>query len=129
MQTRNRVDFHFAPAFTVWAALLSALIFLIGCGETPAPEAAIERYTLHGTIVQLNQQNMAATIEHDEIVGWMGAMTMEFPVKDQAEWEKLQVGDRITGTVFVSSDGYHLGEIKMAEPAAEEEKTPENPAK
>jgi Cu/Ag efflux protein CusF len=71
---------------------------------------------------------MAATIEHDEIVGWMGAMTMDFPVKDQAEWEKLQVGDRITGTVFVSSDGYHLGEIKMAEPAAEEEKTPENPA-
>ena len=128
MQTRHRQDFHFAPAFTVWAALLSALIFLIGCGETPAPEAAVERYTLHGTIVQLNQQNMAATIEHDEIVGWMGAMTMDFPVKDQAEWEKLQVGDRITGTVFVSSDGYHLGEIKMAEPVAEEEKAPENPA-
>ena len=127
MQTRHRVDFHFAPAFTVWAALLSALIFLIGCSWTPAPETAVERYTLHGTIVQLNQQNMAATIEHDEIVGWMGAMTMDFPVKDQAEWEKLQVGDRITGTVFVSSDGYHLGEIKMAEPAPEKEKAPENP--
>ena len=129
MQTRHRVDFHFAPALFVWAALLSALILLIGCAGTPAPETAVERYTLHGTIVQLNQQNMAATIEHDEIVGWMGAMTMDFPVKDQAEWEKLQVGDRITGTVFVSSDGYHLGEIKMAEPVPEEEKTPESPAK
>jgi len=128
MQTRHRVDFHFAPPFVARAALLSALILLIGCGETPAPETAVERYTLHGTVVQLNQQNMAATIEHDEIVGWMGAMTMDFPVKDQAEWEKLQVGDRITGTVFVSSDGYHLGEIKMAEPVPEEEKTPENPA-
>jgi len=128
MHISNRSGSHFAPALFVCAALLSALILPIGCGETPAPEAAIERYTLHGTIVQLNQQNMAATIEHDEIVGWMGAMTMDFPIKDQADWDKLRVGDRITGTVFVSSDGFHLGEIKMAEPAAEQEKTPENPA-
>jgi Cu/Ag efflux protein CusF len=128
MQIRNRLSFHFAPAFVVWAVLLSALILLAGCGETPAPEAAVERYTLHGTVVQLNPQNKVATIEHDEIVGWMGAMTMDFPVKDQVEWDKLHVGDRITGAVFVSSDGFHLGEIKTAEPAAEEEKLPESPA-
>ena len=128
MQIRQCLDSHFAPAFFARVALLSALTFFIGCGETPAPETAVERHTLHGTIVQLNPQNKVATIEHDEIVGWMGAMTMDFPIKDQAEWDKLHVGDRITGAVFVSSDGYHLGEIKMAEPAAQEEKAPENPA-
>jgi Cu/Ag efflux protein CusF len=115
-------------SFSAWALLFSLLLLLIGCGETPAPETAFERYMLQGTVVQLNQQGMAATIDHEEIVGWMGAMTMTFPIKDQAEWDKLHVGDRITGTVFVSPDGFHLGEIKMAEPAPQEMNTPESPA-
>ena len=125
MQIRNRLDSRFPRRFVVWAAILWSLTFFIGCGEATAPEAAVERYTLQGTVVQLNRQNMAATIDHEEIVGWMGAMTMDFPVTDKAEFDKLQTGDRITGTVFVGSDGFHLGEIKVIEPAAAEEKTPE----
>jgi Cu/Ag efflux protein CusF len=124
MQIPSRLGSHFP---IVWAALLWFLILFIGCGETTAPpEAAVERYTLHGTVVQLNQQNMAATIDHEEIVGWMGAMTMDFPITDKAEFDKLQTGDRITGAVFVGSDGFHLGEIKVIERAVEE-KTPEQP--
>jgi Cu/Ag efflux protein CusF len=58
----------------------------------------------------------AAAIEHDEIVGWMDAMTMTFPVPEKADWEKLSVGAQIQATVFVSDDGFHIGEIEVITP-------------
>jgi Cu/Ag efflux protein CusF len=78
-----------------------------------AAETAPQRYALHGKVVSLNEENKIAAIDHQEIVGWMGAMTMEFPVREQSEWEKLHVGEQINATVFVDATGFHLGEIEV----------------
>jgi Cu/Ag efflux protein CusF len=93
---------------------------------SPKEEAAAapQRYALHGKVVNLNVENKIAAIDHEEIVGWMGAMTMEFPVRESSEWEKLHVGDQINATVFVDSSGFHLGEIEVVKPPAGEGKTP-----
>jgi protein SCO1/2 len=52
-----------------------------------------------------------AKINAQEIKGYMEAMTMEYPIKDQAEFATLHVGDHITATVFVQDLNYWLGEI------------------
>jgi Cu/Ag efflux protein CusF len=44
----------------------------------------------------------------------MEAMTMDFPIRDAAEFSKLSVGDRIEATVFVEDVGFALAEIRVA---------------
>ena len=85
--------------------------------ETPAssaPMGQVEKYVIKGRVVGLNAEEKTAVIEHEEIVGWMSAMTMGFPIRDDADWQKLKVGSQIEGTVFASDDGFYVGEIKVA---------------
>ena len=55
---------------------------------------------------------MTAVIKHDTIEGWMEAMTMEFPVRDKAEFAKLGEGKRIRATVHVQDLDYWLSDIQ-----------------
>ena len=89
-------------------AFLLAAILLAACSK-PAPE---KRFTLHGEVIGVDPQARIATIKGEKIEGWMEAMTMEYPVKDPAEFAKLAPGNRITATVFVSDTGFHIGEIR-----------------
>jgi Cu/Ag efflux protein CusF len=41
----------------------------------------------------------------------MEAMTMEFPVKDQAEFDKLRAGETINATVFVQGNSYWVADV------------------
>ncbi|MCB1022494.1 MAG: copper-binding protein, partial [Acidobacteria bacterium] len=64
-----------------------------------------------------------AYVDHEEIPGFMGAMTMGYPVRDAAEFGKLSVGDRIEAKVMARGHSeYYLNEIQVTaepEPAAE----------
>jgi Cu/Ag efflux protein CusF len=73
--------------------------------------APVEGYKLDGTIVSLDPKGHIAKIDGQKIEGWMEAMTMEYPIKDQAEFDALRVGDRITATVFVQGLNFWIGEI------------------
>jgi Cu/Ag efflux protein CusF len=77
----------------------------------PASNAPIEKYKLDGVIVSLDPQAHIAKIKGEEIVGWMEAMTMEYPVKDHQEFDTLHIGDHITAIVFVQGLDYSIGEI------------------
>jgi len=77
----------------------------------PAPNAPIEKYKLDGVVVSVDPKGHIAKISGQKIEGWMEAMTMEYPVKDQSEFDKLHAGDHITATVFVQDLNYWLGEI------------------
>lgn len=113
------------------ALLLLLLTFsLIFCGGVAEPEAeeapeeakaapaSVEKYAIKGRIVSLHESEKTAVIDHEEIVGWMSAMTMGFPIRDDADWQKLKVGSQIEGTVFASDDGFYVGEIKVVAEAA-----------
>jgi Cu/Ag efflux protein CusF len=114
------------------ASLLLVLTVLLAfCGQAPAPEesetpqeapvvsADMEEYALTGRILGLREEEKTAVIMHDEIVGWMSAMTMDFPIRDDAEWKKLKVGSKIEATVFASDDGFYVGKIKVVEEDSE----------
>jgi Cu/Ag efflux protein CusF len=86
----------------VYLALL--LAFLAGCAKQP-PE---KRYTMHGEIRALDPAGKTATIKAGKISGWMEAMTMEYPVKPDADFAKLHVGDQIDATVVVNDLKYYV---------------------
>lgn len=85
--------------------LLLAALTLTACRQ-PQPQApkTILQYQLSGTILRLVPKSKIAIIKHGPITAdngkvWMEAMTMEFPVKDPAEFARLKTGQRIKATV------------------------------
>ena len=98
-----------------------AMIFLLaGCRQAAVPEQSkdepLRRYALHGEVLRLDPQGKIAAIKHGKIGDWMEAMTMEYPVKDPAEFSKLRAGETINATVFVQGNSYWVGEIQEEAP-------------
>ena len=94
-----------------------SLIMLAGCGSrsgpnpTPTgPAAAVQTTSYHsaGIVKGLDLKLPAIEIDHEEIVGLMPAMQMEFPVTNKALLDGLAVNDRIDFTVENST-----GEIRV----------------
>jgi len=105
------------------AAVFLFLILAACQQQTTVTEEAknepVARYPLHGEVLQLDAQGKIAKIKHEKIGDWMEAMTMEYPVKDQAEFDKLHAGETINATVYVQGNSYWVGDIhEDAAPAA-----------
>ncbi|HZQ52932.1 MAG TPA: copper-binding protein [Bryobacteraceae bacterium] len=91
--------------------LLAVSLLLCGCGGNRQPTGPERHYQLTGRVVALNPANHTATIDAAAIPNFMEAMTMEYPIRSRAEFQKLHTGDKITATVNVSDDGYNLSNI------------------
>lgn len=89
---------------------------LSGCTQEKKPASpppAPKVYTVRGEVTALDTATHTATLRHERIEGWMEAMTMEFPVKDPAEFAKLTVGDRVDATLHVNDLEYYLAKIQV----------------
>jgi Cu/Ag efflux protein CusF len=89
--------------FSIFPIILLCL-FVIGCEKkvtAPAQLAAVQRHELKGKVVEISDlEKKIAKIQHEEIKDFMSAMTMKFPIKDDANFAKLAVGDNITATLI-----------------------------
>lgn len=88
--------------------LLSLVIFFAACGSK-APAA--KRYPMEGEVKALDAPSKTATIAAGKIGDWMEAMTMEYPVKPDSEFQKLHIGDHIQATVVVQDPNYYVTDI------------------
>ncbi len=93
----------------------SGIFLFAGCG---AKKEEAKRYPIQGVVKGLDPASGTATIQHGRIGDWMEAMTMEYPVKPDAELKKLHVGDRIKGTVVVAGEKYYVTDAKVVAPPA-----------
>lgn len=92
------------------ASLLVAMLVLAGCQRTPPP-APIAEYQMRGEVVGIDAAAQLATIKHDKIEGWMGAMTMEYPIKDKEEFAKLKVGEKFQAKIRVQGTDYWIATV------------------
>ena len=100
------------------AGLLLAAVLLIGCSQKPAPKPPVE-YQMRGEVIRVDPTAQLATIKGEEIQGWMPAMTMEYPIKDKQEFQRLKAGEQIQAKVVVQGADFWLAGISEA-PAAPE---------
>ncbi len=92
------------------AALLFASLGLIGCASRTPPR----RYDMQGEIKGLDPAAKTATIQAGKIGDWMEAMTMDYKIQPDAEFQKLHVGDRIEAKVVVQDDAsYYVTDVKV----------------
>ncbi len=95
--------------------VLALALVLSACTQTPRQQAQantpIKTYQLTGEVVSMDGPTQVVTVKHEEIKGWMDAMTMGFPVKDKAEFEKLKPGMKITADVNVQGFDFWLSKV------------------
>ena len=98
-----------------------AFLFLLGAAACGSND---REYTLQGQILSIEPNRMQANIKHEEIKGFMAAMTMPYKVRDAKEFADLKPGDLINSTlVVVSNDAYlknvkKVGEAPLADSAS-----------
>jgi Cu/Ag efflux protein CusF len=111
------------PRIAVLSIPLAALALLLGalsCGG-PKPEIVpADRYQLQGDVIRVDSTHRLALLRHDDITNaegkvWMRGMTMEFPVKQKADLEKLGPGLRVKATLYHSPGDleYWLADIEI----------------
>ena len=90
----------------LWHELITPadwLVHLLDRADPPrrghAAASAPEReYTLQGQVLSVAADRKEATIKHEEIKGFMAAMTMPYKVRDTKELDGLAPGDLITAS-------------------------------
>lgn len=95
----------------------AALLGLLACAPAQREPAfdfgeAKEKHPMRGEVLRLRPENRVAVIKHEDIDGWMKAMTMDFPVPDAAEYAKLKEGMTIRATVLRNDLHYWLVDIQ-----------------
>jgi len=96
-------------------AFIAITCLFTSCSSKPQqPQAAAEapkRYHLAGKVISIDKSQKFAQIDGQDIPGFMAAMTMNYPVLDVSQLDKIGPGDEIAADVVVTSDGYHLENI------------------
>lgn len=83
--------------------LFSVALFAACQKPKPALVASTtaKHFTLNGRVVAVNSTKKTATVEHGDVEGYMPAMTMEFPVKDEHVFEVLSKDAEIRADLVV----------------------------
>ncbi|WP_435015902.1 copper-binding protein [Tundrisphaera sp. TA3] len=92
--------------------------------ETPASPGA-KTYQLTGVVRKVDQASGEVVIAHDEIPGFMPAMTMPFTLGDKSLLDDVRPGDEVEAPLNVVFDesgkarDYKLGGLTVSKPAPE----------
>jgi protein SCO1 len=90
---------------TNFAVLLIALLVItFGCKSKESVPA--RNFDFRGKVVSVDKDKSEVMVAHDEIKGYMAAMTMSFKVKDRWALDVVKPGDQLTATLTVADDAY-----------------------
>lgn len=82
------------------------IVAFSGCQKSAATSnttSSGSRYQFKGKVVSVDRAAKKATIDHENILGYMPAMTMEFPIRQDAVWDNLVPGSDISGELVVDN--------------------------
>jgi protein SCO1 len=86
-------------------------ILLSGC------QSKTKHYDLKGEVLDKKPATNEITVKHEDIPGFMPAMTMSYPVKDQNGFRQVEPGDDITADVITANNGnqYWLENVRITD--------------
>ena len=60
---------------------------------------------MKGKVLAVDRSKGEVAVEHEEVKGYMAAMTMDFPLRDADALNTVAPGDGIQATLVVADDG------------------------
>lgn len=114
------------PKPTVYVVVcVAGLLFDAGCSRhtehqepapgAAAPSASVVRHPLRGVVISVDAANHTALVKHEDIPGFMPAMTMQFSV-DATVAKSLAPDQAITATLVQTDAGFRLEDVKPSAP-------------
>jgi protein SCO1 len=119
MQMKISLEFHTSGKHTATMNFI-VMTLLISCASlscqraNPSASGAVKRFDFKGKVVSVDKAKKEITVAHDEIKGYMPAMTMPFPLKDEWAFDVLAPGSTVGATLVVDADGYWLEGIVVS---------------
>lgn len=90
--------------------VMGILAASVACG-TPPP-ASVREFPLTGQVLAVKADSSEVQVRHDEVKGFMDAMTMWFNVKDSRLLDGLAPGDLIAATLVLTAEESYLTGIR-----------------
>jgi protein SCO1/2 len=107
--------------------VLSVLSLCVAFAAAACTKSDQRTFTLQGQVLSLEPGRKLLTIKHEEIKGFMPAMTMPYEVRDAKLLDGLAPGDLINATLVVVSNGAFLSAIRKVGQAPLEKPPAEAP--
>jgi protein SCO1/2 len=95
-----------------YTALLPLLLVPIVLGACAKPQPAARQYTLTGQVLEVRTDRAELVIRHQDIPGFMPAMTMPFKVKEVEAARARVAGDLVRATLNVTDEEAWLSSIE-----------------
>ena len=105
---------HQTPANAISVLIVLVCLAVCACSAKPA---AAKRYHLEGTVVSTDKPLHQAMIQHKDIPGFMGAMTMAYTFPNDKDLDKLSAGESITATVVATDSKVWIEDVHVVKPA------------
>lgn len=105
------------------AAVAIAIAVAAGCSRTGGRE-----YDLRGQVLAVDPARQELTIKHEDIDGFMPAMTMPFRVRDRKLLDGMAPGDLVKATLVVESSNAYLSRIERTGHSTVADAPPTHPA-
>ena len=111
------------------ARLFRVVLFLIASGALSVVRDQDRRTfaPLQGQVLSIDAAHKSVTVKHEEIKGFMPAMTMPYEVQDVKTLNTIAPGDLINATLVVFANGAHLTAVKKVGSAPLEKPPAEAP--
>ncbi len=71
-----------------------------GSRQPDTPPTKVRSIAFSGTVQAVSESTGRVTVNHGAIEGWMGAMTMAYPVDKPESLKGIKAGDQISATVY-----------------------------
>ena len=98
---------------TAAAIIIGLVLAITSCQRSSGPSnggtssentsASAKRYPLKGKVISVDKAAKKAKIEHEEVRGFMEAMTMDFPIHEDWVWNDLLPGCEIRAELVVDN--------------------------
>lgn len=108
------------PRIRLLGIVCLTIILATACKQNEPPSDEVVHigtnatiYTVKGVIKELLPSQKQVRIAHEEIPGYMGAMTMKFDVKDAKALDGLRPGDVVTFRLVITEDDGWIAQINQ----------------
>ena len=92
---------------------LTCLFLATGLAQDKAKDSKAKPLTFHGKVEAVTDKGL--TVNGEKVEGWMGAMTMTYPVDKPDVLKNVKVGDQIMATVYSGDMTLHNVEVMPPE--------------
>lgn len=100
-------------------AICLAFLATQGCAKkAEEPQGPVRKYEIRGKVVSVDRERKQVVVAHEEIPGFMDAMTMPFDLKDDWPLTVLTPGQSIRASLVVGGGRTFLEEVVVTEAPA-----------